>query len=1288
MLGGVPALALDPARAVTQYGHDVYQAEQGLPNNTVRKTAQTPDGYLWFGTQEGLVRYDGLRFTVLDTTTSPALTHSSIWPLLVDRKGILWIGTNGGGLNRYEAGVLTSTTSRQGLPSDRVWALAEDPDGDLWLGTDGGGLCRLHNGRVVRTYTMADGLPGMRILALHIDRNGVLWIGSAGGLGRLERGVFTRVSTADGKGPSVLGIGQDRSGILYVGGLSGEGLFEVKEGVLVRSPLSDQLAGGRVRVIHEDRDGNLWIGTFDGGLYRRGTDGTLTNLGTKQGLSHSHVTSIHEDRDGSLWIGTDGGGVNRLRDTKVATFGVSEGLSAGIAHSVMEDRAGNLWIGTAGEGLNRLTLETRADGRRAVKGTVTVFSTPQGLSAGKVTSTVEDANGHVWVGTEGGGLNELTPEGDRFAVKAYGVDDGLADRFVQTLLAARDGGLWIGTRSGLNRLKDGVFTAFREKDGRGLTNDGIVALEEEPDGTLWIGTYGGGLCRLRDGAFTSWTKAQGLLNDIVWSVHRDAEGSIWIGTSGGGLNLLRDGKLHGFTTKDGLYDDLAAAILEDGKGRFFISCLKGIYSVKKADLLAFAAGSAKRITSTVLGELDGMRSREAMLGGQSGLRASDGRLWFATVKGVVVVDPERLPGNALAPTVLLEEMRVDKRPAVGTVFGPGVERLEFRFAAPSFLNPAKTAVRYRLEPFDREWVEAGRERTASYTHIPPGDYVFRVDAANEDGVRNETGARLAFTLKPPFYLTSWFLALAAAALVGAAVGLDRLRLTRLERRARELEGLVAVRTADLRDEKTRTESALTDARAAHRDAERQRAEAEEANRAKSRFLSHMSHELRTPLNAILGFVQLIDRDRTLSAGSREQLGIVLRNGEHLLGLINDVLNVSKIEAGQMALRSEPFDLFELLSGLEETFRARAEAKDVVFAVERAEALPRFVRGDGGKLRQILLNLVGNAIKFTAEGSVTLRASWSAGRGTFDVADTGPGLSEAERARLFAPFVQAQAGLRSTEGTGLGLTISRGFARLMGGDVTVASPARRGSTFTVDVELPAADPGDLAPRAIDRKVIGLAPGQPRYRVLVVDDVKENRLLLTRLLGAVGFDVREAEDGEKAVEAWSSFRPHLVWMDLRMPVLDGLEATRRIRQAESGGRRTWVIALSASAFENELESLRAEGFDDFLAKPFRESAVFAKMAALLDVRYVHEEPVAVPVEPLALTREHLAPLPADLLRRLRHALEGADADAARRIVDEIRPHDGRVADALLRMLRGYQFDEIEALLGENQAQSREL
>ncbi len=502
---------------------------------------------------------------------------------------------------------------------------------------------------------------------------------------------------------------------------------------------------------------------------------------------------------------------------------------------------------------------------------------------------------------------------------------------------------------------------------------------------------------------------------------------------------------------------------------------------------------------------------------------------------------------------------------------------------------------------------------------------------------------------------------------------------------------VALQQAELLAQTQRQSAQLQEAKEA----------AEVANRAKSQFLASMSHELRTPLNAILGFTQVMRRDVGLSSEQQEYLDIIMRSGEHLLELINDVLEMSKIEAGKITLNESSFDLYRLLNNLEEMFRLKAQSKRLQLFFERTPDVPQYVQTDEGKLRQVLINLLGNALKFTAAGSVTLQVSLVKDNGhrpasgfpqgmtndkqqitklLFEISDTGPGIAPEEVNSLFEAFTQTATGRKSMEGTGLGLPISRQFVQLMGGDITLDSTPGRGATFKFDILLQLAQGTSLETSEPIGRVIGLAPNQNQkeFRILVVEDDWASRQLLIKLLTSVGFQVREASNGEEAVTLWESWQPHLIWMDIQMPVMDGYEATRVIKQMPKG-QDTMIIALTASAFEEQRAAILGAGCNDFVRKPFQENTLFEKMTRHLGVRYLYQvedrsSSRQSSTQPSPLTKEALCVMPTEWLHQLYQAALAMDDQLVVELIDRIPQTHTDLVNTLMNLVDDFRLDII--------------
>ncbi len=765
LLSGGMAHALDPEKAVHQYRLDVWQPEQGLPWGSVGPVLQTSDGYLWLGSYEGLARFDGVRFEVFDTTTTPALGDNNVHALAEDSGGGLWIGTDGGGVVHLADGVFTSYTTRQGLVHDRVTDLLAGSDGGLWVATRGG-LSQIRNQRI-ESWLPGEGLPHQRLWTLEEDSGGGLWIGTDESLFRLQDGSFVRQPVEVCSDCGVSALYRDPGGNLWVGTYGGHLLRF--DGGAAAAHWSLPETDIDVMAIREDAEGNLWIATYGGGLFRL-QGGELTSLGEGDGLTSDTVWMLEEDAEGSLWLGTEGGGLLRLRDTPVTSITARDGLPHDRVWVVHADRAGRLWAGTDG-GLAKWE-----------NGELTTYTTRDGLASDTVTAFGDRPDGSLWVGTyEGlnlwrdGRLSAALPD-ENVAISAI-YEDSRKD-------------LWLGTEErGLLYVHDGTTRSLSMADG--LPADTVKVLAGDRDGTLWIGTDGG-LARLWGGDPTTLTQVGGLAGAFVRSIYIDPEDTLWIGTRGSGLFRLRDGELTGYTTQDGLFSDVVYQILEDGQRNLWMSCNKGVFQISKEELDALARGMTSGVHATVYGASAGMKSVEGVGESQpAGTRTADGRLWFPTAKGLAVIDPENLKRNLRPPPVIIEQVLydgavVDVPASDPVVLPPGRRALEVDYTALSLVDPERTRFRYRLVGYDDAWVEAGGRRSTLYTNLTPGSYRFQVIASNNDGVWNEAGAAVELYLRPAFYETWPFYAVCVLVIGLLARGILRFRVRRLERHNAEL----------------------------------------------------------------------------------------------------------------------------------------------------------------------------------------------------------------------------------------------------------------------------------------------------------------------------------------------------------------------------------------------------------------------------------------------------------------------------------------------------------------------
>jgi ligand-binding sensor domain-containing protein len=770
------ALALDPNKAITQYVHNSWQ--EGLPQYNITAITQTRDGYIWLGTYEGLVRFDGVSFSVYDQRNTKELLGRGITALLGDRDGALWIGTSNGGLTHYQNGKFTTYAARDGLPANYIRVIYQDRQGGFWLGTDGSGLVHYQNG-LFTSYTTKNGLPHDNIRSIVEDNLGNMWIGTFNGLCRLRDGRFTVYTTKDGlSSDRIYALYSDQKGVLWIGTWGG-GLCRWEEGRVSVYSKKDGLTDDLIEVMRSDSDGNLWIGSKNNGL-NRFSNGKFDAFTVKEGLLNNSVKSIFVDREGSVWVGTNNG-LSRFRDGRFLTYTTKEGLSDDYARSIYSDRSSNIWVGTI-NGLNLLQ-----------NGKFTVYTVADGLSNNYARAICEDREHNIWIGTMDG-LNRFS----KGKIKVYTTKDGLPSNFISAIYEDHNGRLWIGSESGgLSYYEGGAFTNYTKANG--LPSNSVLSIYQDLRGVLWVGTING-LCSLSNNKIDTYADLEGLAKDGIFSFHEDRQGSLWIGTEGG-LYRYRAGRFTRFTKQAGLFNDIAFQILEDNQQNLWMSCNQGVYRIRIKDVDDYESGAIKAIPYVAYDKSDGMASTQCNGATQpAGCRTDDGRLWFPTTTGIVAIDPDQISENRSPVPIAIDKIVIDDQSLQlmdGIKLSPDKLKFEFHYAGLSFLAPERVKFRYKLAGLDKNWLEAGTRRVAYYNDIPPGDYEFKVIACNNDGIWNETGASFRFHILTPLWRTWWAYLLYTGTFVGAGYGGIHFRLKTLQWRAAVLEGKVVERTKEL-----------------------------------------------------------------------------------------------------------------------------------------------------------------------------------------------------------------------------------------------------------------------------------------------------------------------------------------------------------------------------------------------------------------------------------------------------------------------------------------------------------
>jgi signal transduction histidine kinase/ligand-binding sensor domain-containing protein len=967
LLLGVSRLAL---AAEPQYGFERFTVEDGLPQNIIRGIAQTPDGYLWIATLDGLVRFDGVRFSLFEKNNTP------------------------------------------GLVSNRFREMHPGNGGDLWLTNEIGGITRYHDG-VFRNYGLEQGIPGNAVSALTVSQAGEVWI--------LCDNRILQWNEADGK---FVAVTPQQNRIFYVvlqwettgfWGQDGAKIHCFVHGQFVDYALPPWLAHDRIWGAAVDQEGALWVETFAGkqakiasggvGQAVKDSDHATMRLVDSHGrawkmrvgsyLSRNldfqssgrtvtvPVTRSYEDRQGTLWFGTEGEGLYHLQKQSISVYSKEQGLADRDDYAVYQDRAGGMWIGAWHVGLSHF-----ADGK------FVTYSQANGLPGRNVTAILDDREGRLWVGSYGG--LALFDKGRFHKVSQPSLPQGM---IAQAICQDHEGALWFGTTVGLSRYKDGVTRLFTSKDG--LASDDVHVIVEDKAGDLWIGGYGG-LTRIHHGQFTRWTEREGLPGNTIWSIYEDNDRVLWVGTYDGGLVRLKDGKVARYGVKDGLFSNGVFQILEDARGNLWISCNRGIYRVSKRELDEFAAGVRSTITSVAYGTIDGMLSVECNGGiWPAGARTKDGKLWFPTLDGVAVIDPESIARDAQPPPVIIESALLDRAPlsvAAPLRIHPGQRNLEIQYTAPAFVKAAQTHFKYRLEGQESQWVDAGSRRTAYYAYLPPGKYTFRVIAGNSDGVWNLQGQLLAITVLAPFYETAWFAALML--LIGAAVTAVawKLRVAQLER-----------------------------ARAAQQVFSQQLIASQENERKRIAAELHDSLGQRLVVINNLALFALRSRDKsTMDPTAVEEISSETR------------LAIQETREISYNLRPFQLDRLGLTKAIEVMIRSVARSTAIEISSRIDDIDDRFPEELRINFYRIVQEGLNNVVKHASATEVEVRIQRSSERAVLTIRDNGRGFPATGRA---APLGQG----------GFGLTGMAERANLLGGELQVQSEPGRGTLVTVAID---------------------------------------------------------------------------------------------------------------------------------------------------------------------------------------------------------------------------------------------
>jgi len=1228
---------------VTRYdgkSFTTFNTDHGLAHNTVYIITEDKTGNLWFGTGGGgVTRYDGKSFTTFNT--DQGLASNAVQMITEDKAGNLWIGTADGGVSRYDGKSFTTFNTDHGLANNNVIYITEDKKGNLWFATQGGGVSR-YDGKSFSTFTTDQGLAHNFVYVITEDKSGNLWFGTGGGgtggggVSRYDGKSFTTFTTDQGLAHNtVFIITEDKAGNLWFGTLGG-GVSRYDGNSFATFTTAQGLSGKNVLSITEDKTGSLWFSTGGGGVSRY--DGqSFTTFTTDQGLADNFVGSIIEDKIGDLWFGTGGGGVSRYEGESFSTFTTVQGLANNVVGGIVEDKNGNLWLGTGGGGVSRY------DGK-----SFTTFTTAQGLAGNYVQGITEDKTGNLWLSTEGG-----VSRYDGKSFTTFTTAQGLAHNLVFDMTVDKSGNVWFGTGGGgVSRYDGKSFTTFTT--AQGLAHNQVRMITEDKSGNLWFGTLEG-LSVLPADEVRNLTENPSL-SDVERKGNRKKP------------DIISSTLFKNFTIVDGIADNVVNQVIQMPDGKMAIGTNLGI-------TLFNPSNDFTKLTDIEIYNTD---TGHPVKDVNSMLVDSKGVLWIGTGSektALVRFDYAALPRNMEPPTLVIQAVKVKDEPvcwynllstrqgknesdsatallqeffAYGKSMSPSkmdsleksfaglqfdgitkyyplpenlvlpyeFNQISFEFAAIETGKPFLVNYQYMLEGYDKYWSPVTKHSNAGFGNMNEGTYTFKLKSQGASGVWTDP-ITYTFKVLPPWWRTWWAYLLYILSFVTAVYLVIRWRTNALHTEKELLEVKVSERTTELNNSIQDLKSTQAQLIESEKIASLGQLRLSELDTVKTRLYTNITHEFRTPLTVILGVAhQILDNPDDHPGKS---LKMIIRSGQNLLTLVNQMLDLSKLESGKLSLQYHDGDVVSFLGYIVDSFHSLAENKGVqIHFISVAEQFN--MDFDEVRLQQVVSNIISNAIKFTPKGGhVYISTDTKNDPFILKIKDTGIGIADADLPHIFDRFYQADdSHTRHGEGTGIGLALTNELVKLMNGTIAVRSRIGHGTEFEVTLPIRtnpnsnkktnqtpslSRDIGNGYPASVEAVlypplISALHTENSHPHVLIVDDNEDVLAFVVSCLENE-FDVKIATNGQQGEDLAFEKTPDLIVMDVMMPFKDGFEVCKTLKNDERTSHIPIILLTAKGDLESRLEGLE-HGADDYLTKPFNKKELLWRIRNLLDLR----------------------------------------------------------------------------------------